>query len=145
MGNGAKFVQSFHATKNVFFWRFALEKLQNGHCQFTAYIVKDLKNIVVERFFPKKKIANFCRIFPKNFARFFFFNICPEKKNCEFLPNFSQKFCSIFFSIFVPKKFLKTNIHFCYNFLLASLAKIRIIRTAAFTSRVPKLCMIADP
>ena len=71
--------------------------------------------------------------------------IFPEKKNCEFFPNFSQKICSIFFSIFVPKKFLKTNIHFCYNFLLASLAKIRIIRTAAFTSRVPKLCMIADP
>ena len=45
MGNSAKFVQSFHAAKNVFFGGFALEKLQNGHCQFTAHIIKDLKEI----------------------------------------------------------------------------------------------------
>ena len=43
MGNSAEFVQGFHAAKNVFFWRFALEKLQNGHCQFTAHIVENLE------------------------------------------------------------------------------------------------------
>ncbi len=44
MRYGAEFVQSFHATENVLFGRFALKELQNCHRQFATDVVENLKN-----------------------------------------------------------------------------------------------------